>query len=106
MDDFSPNDPLWKLLGHAAPTKPAPFFARSVLRRMHDPSPPSPFAALFLRSAWIGAAAAVVAGFFLTLNSATPASRASPDLVQAFDIAADFDSLLALDDVLSPEGNL
>ncbi len=32
MDDFTPNDPLWKLLGKAKPVEPRGNFAQNVLR--------------------------------------------------------------------------
>jgi len=32
MSDLEPNDPVWKVLGHAKPVEPSPFFARNVVR--------------------------------------------------------------------------
>lgn len=95
------QDALWDLLGKAGPVSVSPFFSRNILREIRRDSA-RPLVPVFLLR-WLGAGALAVlaAGFFLNLGDASGPSRParSADFVEAFDMAAGLDTLVAVEDV-------
>lgn len=103
MSDLEPNDPVWKLLGHASKVEPSPFFARNVVREArHLAEAPSGwwsrvFALLGAhRAAWVttaGALAAVALSAPLLVESfrteATVPLSMGEESLEAFDPASE-----------------
>ncbi len=101
MNENLEHDELWSLLGRAEPVAVSPYFSRRVLREIRlRPAPPVlPF--FLLRWLGAGAFAVLAAGFFLSLNqdfSSPGVALNSPELIEAFDVAAGLDTLLAFED--------
>ena len=95
------NDELWSLLGRTKPVFVSPYFSRRVLRDIrHRPeSRILPFS--LLRWLGVGAFALLTAGFFssLTLDvTGSGLASNSPEFIEAFDVAAGLDSILAVED--------
>lgn len=101
MSDNTENDELWNLLGRAKPVSVSPYFSRRVLRDIRlKPAVPA-LRGILLRWLGAGALALLAAGFFLSLNQDLPVSGMasnSPDFIEAFNIAAGLDTLLAVED--------
>ena len=96
------NDDVWKLLGRAKPVSVSPYFSRRVLRDIRQqPESPVFFPLFLLRWMGAGAFALLMAGFFSSLTLDFPTSGMasnSPEFIEAFDVAAGLDSLLAVED--------
>jgi len=101
MNEDLENDELWNLLGKTRPVAVSPYFSRRVLRDIRL-RPAAPILPLFLLR-WLGAGAfaMLAAGFFVSLDqdfSSPGWALNSPELIEAFDVAAGLDTLLAFED--------
>ena len=95
------NDDLWNLLGRVKPARVSPYFSRRVLRDIRQQPESRTLPVFLLRWLGAGAFAVVVAGFFLSLSTDFPTSSMasnSPEFIEAFDVAAGLDTLLAVED--------
>ena len=98
---------LWDLLGRSAAPKPSPFFARNVLREIRQPRGWSGFGEWFrlprLLPAVTGVALALIATFFLRLQTpVAPVDGPPSDMVAIVD-PQDYEVIADLDDLLDPD---
>ncbi|MCX7869490.1 MAG: hypothetical protein N2322_06005 [Terrimicrobiaceae bacterium] len=91
-DPLPPGDPVWAILGRAAPPPAAPRLAERVLRRIRTAPQGPGLAGLLLRWALPAAAAAGLAAALLAPQPHEPSNGASPI---AFEEAAQLDELVA-----------
>jgi hypothetical protein len=130
MDNFTPNDPLWKLLGHAKPVEPRGNFLQNVVRAARQtPQERHLWArvlgwwsdhetAAWRRTAWLGATATIALTLaYVGWPSAPPSGQAtvaaSPATSIEFnakamefvaeDLAAPLASLDHMDELLASE---
>jgi hypothetical protein len=104
------DEKLWDLLGEAPGVEVSPFFARNVLRRIREqPSWSTQLRSWFSlrRLVPISALAAAVIGAFFFLHNPAPVpsenSATEPDVIakidaQDYEVVADLDDLLAVDE--------
>jgi len=101
MIDDVENDDLWMLLGQAKAVVVSPYFSRRVLRDIRLQPQSRAIPSFLLRWLSAGAFALLITGFFVSLSFDVPASfmaSYSPEFLEAFDVAAGLDTLVAVED--------
>ena len=103
-DEFDQNDPLWKLLGKAAPAPVSTSFSRNVIRAIRNQDSPSrsePFFHGFLR--WFIPAGAVAALALVLSVSLQPHDKIVTDQFAATEFyeALTFREMAQLDDLVA-----
>ena len=99
MKDPIENDELWELLGHAKPVAVSPYFSRRVLRDIRQQPESRLVPSFLLRWLSAGAFALLSIGFFVSLSFDLPAytmASNSSEFIEAFDVAAGLDTLVAV----------